>query len=569
MSTETLGIECRFVVNVPSKSSDKPDVHLIKEQVWKKLPTGETVIEPNIRLIEDFKRPFWITKPNKRNHTQKKEEEAEENLFKIMTTESNLRFNLAKALGKPYSRESVKELCSSPYIYGADISSSVLIKQRYLSKYPDLISGYTVCTYDTETDVVNGTEEVIINTAVFKDKIICVINKDFVKGFVTVEQLIRDRIKKYIQEYIDKRDYKTEIYIEEGSVNTIKKCFQRIHELKPDFLAIWNMDFDIPKVLWNLEKYDVDPTDVLCDPSVPKEYRICKYKKGPTKKVTSSGKVQPIDRAMQWHTLQLTASFYVIDAMCAYRHLRNAEQERSSYSLNAILDEELNISKLKFKEADEYQELAWHVFMQNNYKLEYVVYNMFDSMSMLELEYKINDLSFKIPTFSRSSEFSSFRSQPKRIMEAYFFNRLASGYVLGSVGSNRKVVEQDTADDIPEDDEEEEDNETLSLRNWIVTLPSHLMVLGLKIIEEDETMHTLIRGFTYDSDSVSAYPTVISCMNVSKETTKTEIIDILGIDEDIFRLQNMNFIQGQTNSIEYCTTMFNLPKPYELLRLLN
>jgi len=63
---------------------------------------------------------------------------------------------------------------------------------------------------------------------------------------------------------------------------------------------------------------------------------ISKYKK----KVTASGQVKPINPALQWHTLILTASFYVIDAMCVYRQLRMAAQEEPS-NLNYILQKEL------------------------------------------------------------------------------------------------------------------------------------------------------------------------------------------------------------------------------------
>ena len=39
------------------------------------------------------------------------------------------------------------------------------------------------------------------------------------------------------------------------------------------------------------------------------------------------------------------------------------------------------------------------------------------------------------------------------------------------------------------------------------------------------------------------------------------------IDEDIFRQQNLNLVLGRVNAVEYCTTMFNMPKPEELLTM--
>lgn len=75
--------------------------------------------------------------------------------------------------------------------------------------------------------------------------------------------------------------------------------------------------------------------------------------------------------------------------------------------------------------------------------------------------------------------------------------------------------------------------------------------------------------FVFDSDEVSAYPSATMVLNVSKETTLKEIISIDGIDENVFRAQNLNFLLGSTNAVEYVTNMFNAPKPYELLDMFN
>ncbi len=57
--------------------------------------------------------------------------------------------------------------------------------------------------------------------------------------------------------------------------------------------------------------------------------------------------------------------------------------------------------------------------------------------------------------------------------------------------------------------------------------------------------------------------------NVSKDTTVKELIDVQGIDKEVFKLQNINLFFGSTNSIEYCTTMYNLPDLYELEEMIS
>jgi hypothetical protein len=506
-----IGRECRFAIHIPDRTGEDLDVHMVKEQITKKhKETGEVITVPNIRYIKNFQRSFWITKPTKRTYKDKREYTELDEVSEFKCTQSKLRDEVAKALGKQWSKDHLKLLAASPYLYGTDISSTSLIKKMYQDKWPDLLTKYTVAAFDIETDVVDGHEEPIMCSLIFQDKAYVAVDPRYVKGLADVHNRVQVAARKYISEYIDKHNLKIECYIAQDVPDMIKAVMSKAHEWKPDFLAIWNMDFDIPKILGALEKYGTDPRDVFCDPTVPKSMRICRYKQGPKKKVTASGKVIPINPAMQWHTLQLTASFYVIDSMCSYKHIRLGEQEESSYSLDSILKKHELGGKLKFEEAEAYTGLAWHQFMQTNHKIEYIIYNIFDSLSMLELDMLINDLSASLPAFSATSDFSNFKSQPKRIADALHFFALSKGYVMGTVASTPDEKEDvDTEIDMndessgDDDDEAEEvavNHKTLSLKNWIITLPAHNSVLGLPLIEEDPTVRTNIRAFTYDSD---------------------------------------------------------------------
>lgn len=473
MSDDIVGYECKFAVHIPSKHKDTPDIHLIKEQVHKK--DGTTY--PNIRFVKDYKRSFYITKQAKRTYKQKKEWEDEENLNKKLVTQSELRDSVAIALDKRWSRDSLKELSNSPYLFGTDISSTALIKKQYQDKYPNLQSAYSVATFDVETDVLFGTGEIIIASTVFENKAVISVVKSFVTGLALINESFMSKVNKYIKEYIDEFKLEVELHIAEDVVDCIKYIFDKLHQWKPDFLAIWNIDFDIPKVIGNLEAKGVDPRDILCDPSVPKRYKICKYKQGPKKKITASGMVKPINPALQWHTLILTSSFYVIDAMCSYKHIRITQQEESSYSLDSILNKHLGIRKLKFEEANKYDGLKWHQFMQENYKLEYMVYNLFDSLSMVKLDNLTKDLGYTLPAFSGISDFSDFKSQPKRIADALFFFGLQQGKVLGTVGkqvqeakpeSSQEELEEESPEEALSDQEEEQkESNTLGLDGWI------------------------------------------------------------------------------------------------------
>lgn len=459
--------ECRFVVHVPTKQPDIPDVHFIKETVHYEDGTSA----PNIRLVKDYKRPFWITKKNFQNHTQKKEWESLDRLLRKDVTQSELYFNIARMLNC-FHIKNPKELLANPYVYGADVDSTTFIKRDYEIKYPEIRSPYSVSTLDIETNVLDDEKRIIMCTVTYMNKIYTVVDAKFMKGISNPIEYIMAKARKYIGEYIDKANLDIEVVLADDPVELIKKSFDKLHEWKPDILAIWNINFDMPQIIAELERGGADPKIYLCDPSVPYQFRVCKYVEGITKKVTASGLVKPLNPALQWHTLELTASFYVLDAMCIYRRLRIAKQEEPSYALNAILNKELGIRKLSFTETDQFSGLKWHQVMQQEYKGEYVIYNIFDAYSMVELENKTKDLSFSMPSLASNTPFTKFNSQPKLIADAFFFMLLNEKHcVLASTGRAPKAANEETETDeeaeVDEDGVPLENYDSLGLAGWI------------------------------------------------------------------------------------------------------
>jgi len=81
---------------------------------------------------------------------------------------------------------------------------------------------------------------------------------------------------------------------------------------------------------------------------------------------------------------------------------------------------------------------------------------------------------------------------------------------------------------------------------------------------EDPNLVTNVRAHVADADQVSGYPSNTQAANVSKDTTSREVIDITGIDKDVFKQQNINILFGQVNSLEYVNRMFSFPTLEEL-----
>jgi hypothetical protein len=267
---------------------------------------------------------------------------------------------------------------------------------------------------------------------------------------------------------------------------------------------------------------------------------------GQSQKVTASGKVTPIPPHARWHTVQTPASFYVIDAMCAYKQVRTGKQEERSYSLEAILNKHLKRGKLKFSAADHLAKAEQHIFLQRHHPVEYIIYNVFDCIGLEMLDEKTKDLSVSVPSGAAMSDYSKFNSQPRRVVDKLHYFVMERGKIIGTTSDEMSL---------------EFDMHTISLRDWIVMLPAHLVAdNGLKLILEYPELASNIRIHIGDLDVSASYPNGESVFNISKETTKKELISIDGVSESVRRMQGINLSGGATNAVEFCTGMFKVPQ---------
>ncbi|MNU65288.1 hypothetical protein D3C71_545770 [compost metagenome] len=295
-----------------------------------------------------------------------------------------------------------------------------------------------------------------------------------------------------------------------------------------------------------LKEEGIDPAFVFSDPRVPDEFKFFRYKEGSATKTTATGRIDSIHPAERWHTAECPASFFLIDSMCVYKRIRMAKQNEPSYSLDAVMKKNLKtLGKLKFAEADAYSGLQWHIFMQANYKVEYSIYNVFDCIGVELLDEKIKDLQLVITTQSKASEYTIYNSQPRRLVDDYYFFCLERGFVVASC-SDEMVHELDQY--------------VTDMKGWIVTLPSHQTVdNGLNIIEEMPDVRTYIRSHVADLDIVSTYPNVQVILNISRETTRRELYKIAGVPDRIQRMQGINITGGHVNAVEVVCSIMKAP----------
>lgn len=547
MSKEITARECKFVQHLPKSKHNDNDVHFIKEVIH----YNDGSKESRFKTIKDFQRPYYVTMEHYRNHKHKKESESKDRLARYTSTESDLGSSIASKLGYKYQhKKHLRDVIDSPYVYGTDISSKALIKQSYIKKYPNANSISTLAVLDIEVDTITN-ELIILSIARQSDVYVYILDR-LVENYKDYDRQLNFLYNKYIPKTEYLQNTQPHFIVCKSEIDMVKEALKMLHTWKPDFVAVWNIDYDIPFIIDVCKKYYTDPKDIFSDPDIPKEYRFFKYVEGARHKVTESGVHKPINPEEQWHVVQVPSSFYWICAMRTHRFIRvGGKAVPGGYSLNNILTKELGkeYKKLKFEDLDtpDIEGLDWHKYMVENRPLEYIIYNVWDVLSMLELDNKTKDICSSISVLSGCSSYDIFNSGPKKIVEALHFFYLDRNRVLAC-----KPREYDG-------------NKLLGLDDWIVMLSKDMLSdKGEKFIEEDPNLRTNIYTHVADSDAVSSYPSNTQAANVSRDTLSKEIIDIANIPKEVFKLQNINLMFGKVNAIEYCSKMLSFPTLEEI-----
>jgi hypothetical protein len=540
-ATTIVGREFKHGTYVKARDDTNDDMIVIKEYIT----YGDGRRIPHLLMVENYKRKFWITREAHRNHKDKKFAEQRSKLQQFESTQANLASSIARAMGRaPNGRNDLRMAFSSPYVYGAKISTPTLFKHEYQRRWPSYVSDNSIAALDSETTT-DGENRPLMLSITMKDKAYMVVVRDYMKNIGNFEQKVQEKLEQYLGDIVAARNIKLEIKIVDRPGEACYEIVKKAHEWKPDFLNIFNVNFDLKVMIRYLEEEGYDLAEVFSDPSVPYKYRYFKYREGKQQKITASNKFMALHPAEQWHVAECPASFYIIDSMCVYLKLRIAGGKEPSYSLDYILQKHLGMRKLKFEQAEHVRGKEWHDFMTANYPVEYCVYNLFDCISLEMLDEKTTDLSRLISSQCGPSEYSLFSSQPQRTCDDLHFECLDKGYVIATPGPEMQ---------------DENDKYTISLKHWIVTLPSHLVSNdGVKALEEMPDSPTLMFAHVADLDVEGTYPNEQVLMNISKETTAKEVCKIRGKSEALQRAVGINLSGGFVNAVEIAVSMYGAP----------
>lgn len=519
---------------------------IVKEKVRYEYEDGSVEWKPRLKVWRDPERDFFVTLPQFRDHKYKKEFESLDKLERFRCKDTELKDAVANALGIPLWRvkyQSVRSLCDSPYLYGADIDTETIIKQEYAKKQPEGITPpITVGALDIETEVI-GEKRINVITFIAEHEIYTAALKDFCRIYkessetfiqATREDCIK-RVEEIIGSNLKEHGFNLHFLICDTEAQLLKTIFRAIHESKVDFIGIWNMPFDIPKIIERAEKLHIKITDLFCPKYLPPEYRYAKYRPD------NNPNAQHITDKWAWMSAASCSQFY--DAMCLYARLRKHEGRDVSYSLDYISDKEIGQGKLHLGEVTN------HRYEQTYHFLDYIAYNINDVVIMMLMEFKNKDVESMVG-LTPSSLYSNFSKQTLMVRDNSYVYALSKGACIATA-SLKMLTDYEAA---------------MPKAGGTVLPPEKAVGVG-SVSVEGLGYNTQIVLMVNDLDEKSMYPCTIRAFNLSKETRHCTVLGINGYDKSAIETFGTAVNNPIGSSVQLCTTFLGLPSYEEMLKL--
>lgn len=549
--------ECKHATYSRDRSyQSDSDMLTVKE--WITFSNG--VRAPNVRLLKDYKRPYWVTKKPLRTHPEKIEFEDMKNLDMFRSTQSNLAKDICFRLGHGNPKNPIRMLARSPYLYGLDVGPEAFVKESYFDNWPNGFVPNDVTVFDAETDVTADFKKPILWSRVTDQGAWLYVSKEWANTVPNYADHVRNEYMSILPIWLE--PIKKKLGSSDGSYppyldivanmplyiielddffDITKAVMDDIHSSHTDILTGWNVIYDASTVAESCVAAGKDPIEILSDPKVPHEFKSLYLKKGADYKVSASGVKTNLGPQERWDTMLSTSTFRIIDAMQVHWQLRKAMgKESGGYALDALMTRHLGAGKVTCSSPDSIipvGTIRWHGDMQANFKVQYGVYSIFDSILPKIKDWKDSDLSQQISSLAGSCDYSKFNSQP---------TVNATDMLFSGIKDQKKVI-CSTSDNM----ESELDSKTIPLDGWIVTFPSfNVSPSGVHALKGLPDVQSTIYTYCSDADVETTYPVSEIINNMSRDTTVAEPVRIKDVTRADTRIIAVNITGGPSNALE-------------------
>lgn len=213
-------------------------------------------------------------------------------------------------------------------------------------------------------------------------------------------------------------DTEYELRFFDDEISLIKNMFDTFHEIDPDFILVWNMEFDLPYIIERCKVLGYDPKDILCS----------KYFKNKVVKfyADTKNKSMPAERTDYFN---LSGNIVWLDQMIQYASKRKSKI--GSYKSLKLDDIGLLEAKVR--------KLSYHHITDSIIKLPYldfktfVFYNIMDVVVQKCIEAKCLDVDYVFTkTIMNNTSYRKIHRQT-----VYLINRISNeffdeGLVIGN-----------------------------------------------------------------------------------------------------------------------------------------
>lgn len=566
---------CIWAGTYKSNQNRNSDITIVKERIME-----NGVERSNMKLIKNFKRPYYITKPGVPVCKEKRDWEYTKNLIRYESTDAGLARDAGRNLGMKVPAKgyfSLKDAAEATNIYGLDITGPVLIKSAYIKKFPDFNPMAHVAVIDYETDMVNGNgEDIICGAYTQQGYIKLAVARGFIDGIPDIENTIRREFDHYFKIFLDTMEdkmkenlpkskikgaittaknfkklmaekLKLDIDITDDSYTCAKSLMDTAHKLGPDYLCAWNAKADIQFMLNACRLHGKQPETLFCHPDIPKEYRTAYFHKDTTEIRKEDGTTQPKDIKAIWDRMIAPAPFTIVDSMrWFWLNRKMSGANLNSYALDAILNHELGLGKFDFDQGSHLSGAAKHRFMQTHHKIPYIIYCVFDALLTELLDMHTYDVSLTMGAYLEASEFADITKNPKRLSNDTYEMLKESGRIQRSTPSELLNAA---------------DKRNQSASGWVITLPAERVAPnGISIVEGIPNELSRIYLHCGDNDVASGYPNGSACLNISFDSVRMEIYGIEGLSTYHQRCVSVNMTAPEVNAVELSNLIYQTPR---------
>lgn len=474
-----------------------------------------------------------------------------------------------------------KQVLKNPNLYMADTDIEDYFKTCMIMKEGEHIADrYNMAFSDIEVDISNLEDDfpepsiapcpVNLITAIYaetKEVLTYMLYDERIKN--EIADIANDNekfVNTWLDEDIKKEGFTFHINAYATELDLLKAYFYDIHQRNPDFMAWWNMPFDIPTILNRFKRLglnDEQIAQIVCSPEVPDKFKYYRYKEDPKRELynktagaddddeedddngaskNSKNKPHP-SRLIDWVEIPGYTQHY--DQLSLFSNLRKRTLY-PSYKLDVIGEEFAGQRKLNLEDAG-YN--IKDVNVKNFYI--FVAYNIRDVFVQYVLEKKQRDMYQNI-VFSDNTRLSKSQQQSIVIKNKLMIELLRDNQIMGN------AIDYDVVDKVP---------------GAVVGRPELIEKPGIPICGKPSYVFENAVDFDYSS----LYPSATIMFNIFKSSLFGHVTDVripnncvpegfesLGDGEGLFE----SLLTIDQSIFDVASDYMGLPKPEDLVGII-